>query len=198
MDLKSSGIWFPSCTSDHSLFHSLNCLKDSLLGRSSPKYSSSRAPGLTSGLQGSVNVHRGALMLVLQWQCISSFVFFNFKCLVQLLQVKLNDTKISRYRLAYCCESRLHFWDKVIQVRDENSSLINPSSVSFSKWLQEVCRAQGLCRLSSEDVFRHFLCISTSRSMPLMRSNTFITIRYFWICSHYISGRPLQGLTEEF
>ena len=37
---------------------------------------SSRAPGLTSGLQGSVNVHRGALLLVSQWQCISSFVFY--------------------------------------------------------------------------------------------------------------------------
>ena len=37
---------------------------------------SSRAPGLTSGLQGSVNVHRGALLLVTQWQCISSFVFY--------------------------------------------------------------------------------------------------------------------------
>ena len=36
---------------------------------------SNRAPGLTSGLQGSVNVHRGALLLVPQWQCISSFVF---------------------------------------------------------------------------------------------------------------------------
>ena len=36
---------------------------------------SSRAPGLTSGLQASVNVHRGALLLVPQWQCISSFVF---------------------------------------------------------------------------------------------------------------------------
>ena len=35
---------------------------------------STRAPGLTSGLQGSVNVHRGALLLVPQWQCISSFV----------------------------------------------------------------------------------------------------------------------------
>ena len=34
---------------------------------------SSRAPGLTSGLQGSVNVHRGALLLVPQWQCISFF-----------------------------------------------------------------------------------------------------------------------------
>ena len=36
---------------------------------------SSRAPGLTSGVQGSANVHRGALLLVPQWQCISSFVF---------------------------------------------------------------------------------------------------------------------------
>ena len=37
---------------------------------------SSRAPGLTSGLQGSVNVQRGALLLVPQWQCIISFVFY--------------------------------------------------------------------------------------------------------------------------
>ena len=37
---------------------------------------SSRAPGLTSGLQGSVNVLRSALLLVPQWQCISSFVFY--------------------------------------------------------------------------------------------------------------------------
>ena len=36
---------------------------------------SSRAPGLASGLRGSVSVHRGALLLVPQWQCISSFVF---------------------------------------------------------------------------------------------------------------------------
>ena len=37
---------------------------------------SSRAPGLTSWFQGSVNVHRGALLLLSQWQCISSFVFY--------------------------------------------------------------------------------------------------------------------------
>ena len=37
---------------------------------------SSRAPGLTFDMQGSVNVHRGALLLVPQWQCISSFVFY--------------------------------------------------------------------------------------------------------------------------
>ena len=38
---------------------------------------SSRAPGLTSGLQGSVNVLRGALLLVPQ--CISSFVFYIYR-----------------------------------------------------------------------------------------------------------------------
>ena len=37
----------------------------------------SGAPGLTSGLPGSVNVLRGALLLVPQWQCISSFVFYS-------------------------------------------------------------------------------------------------------------------------
>ena len=37
---------------------------------------SSRAPGLASGLQRSVNVHRSTLLLVPQWQCISSFVFY--------------------------------------------------------------------------------------------------------------------------
>ena len=43
---------------------------------------SSQAPGLTSGLQGSMNVHRGALLLVPQWQCISSFVSYIFVTLV--------------------------------------------------------------------------------------------------------------------
>ena len=43
---------------------------------------SSRAPGLASGVQGPVNVHRGALLLVPQWQCICSFVFYIFVTLV--------------------------------------------------------------------------------------------------------------------
>ena len=43
---------------------------------------SSLAPGLTSCLQGSVKVHRGALLLVPQWQCISSFVYYIFVALV--------------------------------------------------------------------------------------------------------------------
>ena len=44
---------------------------------------SSRVPGLTSGLQGSVIAHRGALLLVPLWQCISSFVFYIFVTLVR-------------------------------------------------------------------------------------------------------------------
>ena len=40
---------------------------------------SCRAPGLTSGLQGSVYVLRGALLFVPQWQCISSFVYLHLK-----------------------------------------------------------------------------------------------------------------------
>ena len=42
---------------------------------------SSRAPVLISGLQGSVNVHRDALLLVPQRQCISSYVFYIVLCL---------------------------------------------------------------------------------------------------------------------
>ena len=43
---------------------------------------SSQAPGLTSGLQGSMNVHLGALLFVLQRQYNSSFVFYIFVTLV--------------------------------------------------------------------------------------------------------------------
>ena len=39
---------------------------------------SSRTPGLTSWFKGSVNVHHDALLLVPQWPCISSFVFYIF------------------------------------------------------------------------------------------------------------------------
>ena len=52
---------------------------------------SSRAPGLTSGLQGSVNVHRGALLLVPRWQCISSIVFY----IQTVLLVYVQTIKIS-------------------------------------------------------------------------------------------------------
>ena len=43
---------------------------------------SSRVPGLDSGLQGSVNVHCGALLLVPQWQCINAFVFYMCNTLI--------------------------------------------------------------------------------------------------------------------
>ena len=55
---------------------------------------SSRAPGLTSGLQGSLNVHRGALLLVPQWQCISSFVFYISNIYI-LYDICLFELKIS-------------------------------------------------------------------------------------------------------
>ena len=48
---------------------------------------SSRAPGLTSGLQGSVNVHRGALLLVPVHQlfCILHFCYTCSLCRVELV-----------------------------------------------------------------------------------------------------------------
>ena len=50
---------------------------------------SSQAPGLNSGLQGSVNVHRGAVLLVPQWRCISSFVFYILCHTCSLCRVEL-------------------------------------------------------------------------------------------------------------
>ena len=50
---------------------------------------SSRAPGLTSGLQGSVNAHRGALLLLPWGQCISFFVFYIYE-LMFTLKIKFN------------------------------------------------------------------------------------------------------------
>ena len=61
---------------------------------------SSRAPGLTSGLQRSVNVHRGALLLVPQWQCISSFVFyFSFALFLEKLEMNIILTSAFRWRI---------------------------------------------------------------------------------------------------
>ena len=61
---------------------------------------SSRAPGLTSGLQGSVNVHRGALLLVPQWQCISSFVFYISG--QNVIKWKLSLAQICCFIIFYC------------------------------------------------------------------------------------------------
>ena len=67
---------------------------------------SSRAPGLTSGLQRSVNVHRGALLLVPQWQCISSFVFY-----IYMLQLFcLGFLVLLFYALCFDIFSQLWLW----------------------------------------------------------------------------------------
>ena len=60
---------------------------------------SSRAPGLTSALQGSVNVHSGALLLVPQWQCISSFCIFH----INLSQTYTCATFTQRDMIAWLC-----------------------------------------------------------------------------------------------
>ena len=63
---------------------------------------SSRAPGLTSGLQGSLNVRRGALLLVPQWQCISSFVFYIYTCIhVYIIRMIFKVVLITRSLLKW-------------------------------------------------------------------------------------------------
>ena len=56
----------------------------------------SGTPGLTSYFQGSINVHRGTLSLVLQRPHISYFVSYTCACYKTL--------KMSRFR--YCCRQR--------------------------------------------------------------------------------------------
>ena len=61
---------------------------------------SSRAPGLTSGLQGSMNAYRSALLMVPQWQCNNSFV-------LHMCCIWLSYTKCSCYRHYPCtCRNR--------------------------------------------------------------------------------------------
>ena len=57
---------------------------------------SSGAPGLTSGLRGYVNVHRGALLLVPQWQCISYFVFYFF-CILHCIPAVISAKELFRF-----------------------------------------------------------------------------------------------------
>ena len=73
---------------------------------------SSRAPGLTSGLQGSVNVHRGALLLVPQWQCISSFVFYSKDSEIWSYQFPCKNRKhaMSKNTLWATCEKKEEIW----------------------------------------------------------------------------------------
>ena len=59
---------------------------------------SSRAPGLTSGLQGSLNVHRGTLLLVPQWRYISFFLYFTFYNIIQELTILQTEVALLRPR----------------------------------------------------------------------------------------------------
>ena len=59
---------------------------------------SSRAPGLTSGLQWFMNVHHGALLLVPHWQRNSSFVFYISWALVEA-KLKLKVVILFEIRL---------------------------------------------------------------------------------------------------
>ena len=77
---------------------------------------SSQVPGLTSGLQGSVNVDRGAPLLVPQWQCISSFVFLHFCHTCSLCRVKLvvqfssrGSTQVSLCLFLVCCSCDTYY-----------------------------------------------------------------------------------------
>ena len=62
---------------------------------------SSQVPGLASGLQGSVNVHLCALLFVLQWQCISAFVFYIQKIENKHFDQKYPKGQYSWYRLSF-------------------------------------------------------------------------------------------------
>ena len=69
-----------------------------------------RAPGLTSGLQGSVNVHRGALLLVPRWQRIGSYVFYIEKKHILIMLHVINPINKKKTKL-----STFHF-----EWRDKN------------------------------------------------------------------------------
>ena len=78
---------------------------------------SSRAPGLTSGLQGSVNVHRGTLLLVPQWQCISSFVFYIVLKLYFMQKFKISYPAHNKEITAlstFKCETKIVEYEKLI------------------------------------------------------------------------------------
>ena len=80
---------------------------------------SSQATGLTSGLQGYVNVHRGALLLVPQWRCISYFVFYSsillklsnyFLCLKLLIFYLIKRSDYFVQCLHVCLSHSCQWW----------------------------------------------------------------------------------------
>ena len=107
---------------------------------------SSRAPGLTSDLQGSANVHRDALLLV--WQCISSFVFYvqvyAWECVIWTDCPGLDCHKFS---IMSC--PRNHTYNIVAAFRGMH---VSPANHSYA-WLPRQCeyrtvpgRTRGLSR----------------------------------------------------
>ena len=81
-----------------------------------------RAPGLTSGLQGSVNVNLGALLLVPQWQCISSFVFY---------------IEAISYMLWFCVAHRGMSYQNQLFVCCSYNSLSDGFYLHIEKWVLE-------------------------------------------------------------
>ena len=81
---------------------------------------SSRSPGLTSDLRGSVNVHRGAVLLVPQWQFISSFVFYSMRN----KQVEFNSyIKFGQLYISY--QSALYIHPTKMQILFTTTSLFS-------------------------------------------------------------------------
>ena len=115
---------------------------------------SSRAPGLTSGLQGSVNVQRSALLLLPQWQCIRSFVFNIENCIskhkneikAMVPQIVYRDV----LRFGKCAEDDRCFRCFNLQYAAEwcFNQLINPSyqhPLYWSLWLDYKAAQLDVC-----------------------------------------------------
>ena len=101
---------------------------------------SSRAPGLTSGLQGSVNAHRGALLLVPQWRCISSFVFYIvFKQRMKITSGQLVSCKV--FRIYECQLFMLYF--------------LHPLIMSFKSQLKEKEYLHPYLEICWSDSYQH-------------------------------------------
>ena len=90
---------------------------------------------LTSGLQGSVNVHRGTLLLVPQWQCISSFVFYILLIVAEKSNFEIRNDVIRAYRKYFrksCLSKKCVKFDSVLPATNCASiSLTVPELLSF-------------------------------------------------------------------
>ena len=138
---------------------------------------SSWAPGLTSCLQGSMNVHRGALLLVSQWQCISSFVFyimyFKIKKLCEMEEnlLKKNPMQMNAYilwrffvRIVHGHIFNIHVYIQVAGLNPERSGV--SSSLSLLVYLSR--------RLKCKNYYDCFDCTYQEKREEIWRSR----IRY--------------------